>query len=943
MKNSVRAHSFFALVLLAAVAPVAAQESLLSDPMAALPLDSSVITGTFDNGLRYYIRPNSRPENRAELRLVVNAGSVLENENQRGLAHLLEHMAFNGTEHFEKQELVNYLERVGMRFGPNVNAFTSFDETVYMLRVPTDSAELLATGFQILEDWAHLLSLDEEEIDLERGVVVEEWRLGRGAGARIRDRQFPTIFANSRYADRLPIGTVDVLQSFEYQTLIDFYKEWYRPDLMAVVAVGDFDPAEIEALIRRHFESIPESPNRGPRPYYEVPGHEETLVALATDPEASNSQVAVYYKQPLRDPSTVGAYRQSIVEGLFNSMFNSRLQEIGQSANPPFLFAFSGQGSFVRTSEIYQLTAMVSNGGLETGLEAVLQEAERIKRFGFTSTELDREKSAMLRGMEQAYAERDKRDSRSLAAEYRRSFLTGEAIPGLELEWEMYQRFVPSVSLDEVNSLAAQWLVEENRVIVASSPESDDVPVPAEDEFLAALDGMRAYELEPYEDAATDIPLLAEIPAGSAVVAESMIGELGVTIWELGNGVRVLVKPTDFQDDQIVFRSFSPGGSSLIGDETFVSAMTAPSVVAQGGLGEFNLIDLQKKLSDKAVRVSASVGTYSEGVSGSASASDVETMFQLIYLNFTAPRRDTTAFSSFKTRMEGFFQNRGADPMAAFSDTVQTTLTQGHYRARPVTLELLAEMDLDESFDFYVDRFADASDFTFVFAGNIDLEQFRPLVETYLGGLPSIGRIEEGVDIGVEPPAGVIRKQVRRGVEPQSQTRITFTGMSADDSRENRYALASMAEALQIRLRERLREDLGGTYSVGVRGAINRAPEEGYSIAISFGSDPDRVEELIEVVFAEIDSISANGPSADDRDKVQQLQRRSHETNLEQNPWWVGQLLSAEQYNADPLNILKFDELVGSLTPEMMRDVAREFLRTDNYVIVSLVPENMVP
>ncbi len=702
------------------VASAVPASSQLPDLGTTLPVDSAVTIGTLQNGLRYYIRTNQRPENRAELRLIVNAGSVLEDDDQLGLAHVVEHMAFNGTENFAKQAIVDYLESIGMRFGPDVNAFTSFDETVYMLTVPTDDATMLETGFQILEEWAHKQTFDPEEIELERGVVIEEWRSGRGAEARMRDAQFPTLFADSKYAERLPIGTVEVLEGFDHERLQSFYDTWYRPDLMAVIAVGDFDGDTVEQLIHAYFTTIPIRPDPQPRDNFEVPQHDETLFAIASDPEASSSRVSIYHKQPIRDQSTYGAYRQRLVEVLYNAMFNDRLSELAQSAEPPFIAGFSSQGQFVRTSEVYFLAALVPPRGIEIGLEALVTEAKRVAQFGFTEAELNRTKADVLRSMERVYADRNTRESGLLAAEYGRNFLTDEPIPGIETEWGLHQVFLPRITLDDVNRLAGEWLTEHSRVVLTNSPRSEEVELPTREGLLAVLQAVESMDLEPYEDTASDAPLITEMPSSSPVVQETVNDRLGLTVWELGNGARVLLRPTDFEDDEIIFRAFSPRGTSLVDDEDYVAASSASMILRQSGVGDFDLVNLQKKLAGKAVRVSATISAFTEGMSGTASPQDVETMFQLIYLGFTAPRKDSTAFQSFRTRMRGFFETRSADPMAQFQDTVTVTLTQGHYRARPITPEYFDEWDLEASYDFYRDRFADASDFTFVFVGKFD-------------------------------------------------------------------------------------------------------------------------------------------------------------------------------------------------------------------------------
>jgi zinc protease len=915
--------------------PLVAQERDLTRP---LPVDSAVTTGVFDNGLRYFIRANTRPENRAELRLVVDAGSVLEDDDQRGLAHFVEHMAFNGTRHFPKQALVEYLERIGMRFGPDINAYTSFDETVYMLTVPTDTNEVFEQAFQILEDWAHQVSLDDAEVDLERGVVIEEWRLGRGAAARIRDKQFPVIFKDSRYAERLPIGSPDVLRTFDYPTIRRFYEDWYRPDLMAVVAVGDFDVTQVEELIRRHFAHIGARSNPRERTVFAVPDHDETLVTIATDAEATSSNVAVYYKQPLQEVGTVGAYRQGMVEGLHNSMLNARFFEITQQPDAPFLGAGSGRGRLVRSSEVALLGAGVRDGGAVEGLDGVLTEAARAARFGFTQSELDRARSNLLRGMELAHAEREKTPSARYAGEYVRAFLESEPIPGVAFEYELHQRFVPAVSLAEVNAVARAWLAERNRVILVDAPDKEGVTVPTEAELLAVFDLVDGKEIAPYEDAVADVPLLATVPAPSAIVSEEEIEEVGVIDWRLENGVRVLLKPTDFQDDQVVFRATSPGGTSLVDDTRYFAAATATAVVGQGGVGELSLVNLQKVLTGKAVRVQPTISQSAEGMSGAASPKDLTTMFQLIYLYFTAPRADEVAFEAFKQRMQASLANVGANPRSAFGDTVTVTMSQYHHRSRPLTAELLEEMDLDASLSFYRDRFADAGDFTFVFAGSFDVDSIRPLVQSYLGGLPSMGREETWRDPGVNPPRGVVRKTVRRGVEAQSQTRIVFTG-EAPYSRATAHGLQSMTQVLQTWLRETLREELGGTYSVSVSGSASRIPKERYRIDIAFGSAPERAEELTSVVFHHIDSLQTTGPSSDDIVKVQEAQRRARETNLRQNSYWVGQLVGRVVEDTDLRQILSAGDLTEALDIATVREAARRLFDLNNFVYVVLLPE----
>ena len=903
-----------------------------------LPVDPKITVGVFPNGLIYYIRENRRPENRAELRLVVNAGSVLEDDDQLGLAHLLEHMAFNGTENFEKQELIDFMESIGMRLGPDINAYTSFDETVYMLQVPTDDPENMTTAFQILEDWAHSVTLEGEEIDKERGVVVEEWRLGRGAFERVQKQQLPIIFKDSRYAERLPIGTKESIETAPQDAVRRFYRDWYRPDLMAVIAVGDFDAADVEALVRRHFEDLPTAASPRPRTTYGVPDQPGTDFAIATDHEFPNTSISVYHKMEREEQGSVGAYRQTIVENLYNSMLNGRLQELTQQADPPFAFGSSGKGSLIRTKGVYALSAGVEPDGVVRGLDALLTEAARVAQFGFTETELERAKASMLRGIERAFDDRENQLSRRYVAEFTRAYLEGEPIPGIEYEFELFKRFVPEISLEAVNTVGRDWIREDNRVVVVSAPEKDDVVLPTQDELLATLEAAADKELTAYEDTVTDEPLVSDMPEPAAIVETARVDALDITEWTLANGARVVLMPTDFREDEILFRAVSPGGTSLVGDEDWVIASSAAQVVSIGGLGEFNAIDLRKKLAGKAASARPSIARYSERLSGQASPKDLETLFQLVYLTFTAPRADPILFQASMAQMKAMMDNQAAMPQYAFSKKLNEVRYGGHPRARMMGPDLLEEWDLDRSFAFYKDRFADASDFTFIFVGTIDLDTIRPLVETYLGGLPSIGREESWRDVGIRDPEGVIVEEVRAGIEPQSRTRIAWTGPFVYE-RQYRTTIRTMAQVLQTRLRDILREDLSGTYGVSVGAGYSWQPLGRYSVSISFGCDPERMEELVGVVFEELEKFKAEGPTDSELADVKESFLRTHETDSERNSWWIGQLAFKYQRDEDPSDLMVFHESVEALTRAMLQEAAQQYFNMDNYYRVTLYPE----
>ena len=906
-----------------------------------LAVDPAVVTGVLDNGMRYLIRANAKPEKRAELRLALDVGSILETDQEQGLAHFVEHMAFNGTRHFAKQELWDYLERVGLRIGADLNAHTSFDETVYKLTVPTDSTQIMETAFQIFEDWAHGVSFEAEEIDKERGVVIEEWRRGQGASTRMLHKQLPALFADSKYALRIPIGQKAVLDTFQHDMLRGFYDKWYRPDLMSFIAVGDFEPAYMESLIVEYLSRVPAPATVTARPESPVPGHEETLFAIATDPEATQNTVLVYHKQDTLEQQTERAYRHSLMEGLYHGMLNRRLYELTVRADPPFLGGYSGIGLSVRTKEFLLLGAAVENNGFERGLGALLTEASRVAQHGFTATELARQKKQMLRGMEQAFRERDKLQSSGFASEYIRHMLAGEPIPGIEGEHELYSKWLPAITLTEVNELAQSWAGSVNRVIAINAPEKEGVGVPSAADLLATFETVASVNVEPYVDQGEDLPLLANEPTPGRIVGRDEIPELGVIIWELSNGARVVLKATDFKNDQILFSAYSPGGHSLVEDASFVPAAIASAAVTQGGLGNFDQVGLMKWLSGRVVGVSPYVAELHEGLSGSASPQDAETMFQMIHGYFTETRTDSVAFASLRKRLEAMVENRSSRPETAYGDTIQVTMAQHHHRARPWSESMLQELDLQTSMEVFQERFADASDFTFFFVGNLDMESVEPLVEQYLASLPASHRGEGWRDVGMTPPTGVVTRTVRRGLEPKADSRIIFTGPFDFDNRLDRLQIGLMAEAFQIKLREVLREDLGGTYGVGVGASPARFPTGNYRLTVSFGCDPERVEELTAVVFEQIKNLQKAGLDSSYTEKVREIRRREREVSLKENGWWLSLLEWVDKYGVDPLLILDNSVAENFSPADVLR--ASKWFDLTNYARFVMLPAETLP
>jgi zinc protease len=903
-----------------------------------VPVDPLITIGTLPNGFRYYIRENRQPQARAELRLAVKAGSVLEDEDQRGMAHFVEHMAFNGTRNFPGNAVGTFMQSLGVRFGAHVNAHTSFDETVYELQIPTDNPSVLDRSLLILEDFAHSVTFDPREIDQERGVILEEWRLGLGAGERIQNAQFPLLLKGSRYADRLPIGNPDIIRNINHDRLKQFYADWYRPDLMAVTAVGDFRKADVEFQIRAHFGTIPVPPSPRPRPTFTVPDQTGTAYSVITDPEATNTRISATSTTEAREQMTIGSYRQHMVEQLFAAMVSARLSEIAQAPNAPFLGAQTDRELFVRTIEVTSLEAIVARGNVERGLSALVTELARVARFGFTAPELSRMKLNLQRGLERAVVEKDKSPSGPLADEFVRNFILDEPIPGIVYEYGLNQRFLPEITLAEVNSVAKSWMADRNRLVAISAPENDKATLPNAVALASVISTTDTERLTAYVDTTSNKPLLARLPAAGAVANTSATDTLGITEWTLSNGVRVVLKPTTFKQDEIIFRAVSPGGTSLASDEDFIPAETADAVIAQGGLGDFSRLDLDKVLAGTTASVRADVGPTEEGLAGSAARKDLETMFQLIYLTFTAPRADPVAFKVMTEQLKVTLANQEAQPDAQFDRALDAALSQNHPRAQPLTPATVDRMSLDRSLAFYKDRFADASDFLFVFVGSFDLQTMKPLVEKYLGSLPSLRRNEMAKDVGMRPPSGIVEKEVKSGIAPRSQVSIVFTGPFENDE-QRRVIATAMSDTLAGNLQRTLREDLGGTYGVSVVPRFSKRPVGEYRVTITFACDPARTESLVKTAFSVIDDYKRNGPGQGQVADTRATLQRDFETNGASNIYLLNRILFKYEYGEDVRDVFNMRPFYEQVTGPALRAAAQQYLNTARYVAVTLVPE----
>jgi zinc protease len=912
-------------------------KSKVSPTSEVIPMDPAVRIGKLPNGFTYYIRKNVEPKNRVTLYLANKIGSIMENDDQLGLAHFMEHMGFNGTKNFPKNDLVNYLQKTGVRFGADLNAYTSFDETVYQLPIPSDDPEILKNGIQIMRDWAQDATLDDEEINKERGVVIEEKRLGKGAQQRMQDQFLPMLFNNSRYSNRLPIGTEEVLKNFTPATLRKFYSDWYRPDLQALIVVGDIDVDAMEKTIKDKFSDLKKAANAPNRTEYSIPLLNKNQFITVTDKEFPVTVAQILIKHPESKLITRTDYRNSIVRSLFNEMLGARFAELSKQANPPFLQGGANISGFLAGLDNYSAFVVAKPGEMEKGFKAVLTETERVQRFGFTETELERAKQSYLTGMESSFKEKDKTPSNSFVNEYLRNFLKQEATPGIEFEFNMANSLTATISLNDVNGYSKKYITDVNRDVIIMGPEKDKENLPNEAVVEKWISDVKQSNVTAFVDQVSNKPLLAAKLKGGKVVSETKTAEIGITELKLSNGVKVILKPTDFKNDEISFSAFSPGGTSLYSDADFQSASFATAIIRSGGLGEFTSVQLPKLLSGKTAFVSPYIAERSEGLSASTTPKDLETALQLTYLYFTAPRKDAETFKGLMEQQKGGLANRGNDPNSVFADSVSAILGNYNVRRTGPSIEKLNQVSLDRAFEIYKERFADASDFTFVFVGNFDNEKIKPMLEQYLGSLPSINRNESAKDLGITIPAGKLDKKIYKGQEPKANVRLVFSGDYTYSENHNNQ-LDALAEVLNIKLIERLREDEGGVYGVGARASYSKKPKGRYTFNISFGCAPENVEKLISSTLDEINKIKEKGALAGDIEKFIAEETRSTETQLKDNNFWLSYLTNQYQNEEDPKQILKYVDSLKEIKPEVLKSAAQVRL-SDNFIRLILLPE----
>ena len=924
----------FSLILLLTYSPLSQV-----NPNQPIPVDPNVRIGKLPNGMTYYIRKNAKPEHKVELRLVVNAGSILERDDQQGLAHFMEHMNFNGTAHFKKNELVSYLQSIGVRFGADINAYTSFDETVYQLSIPTENPELINKGLLVLEDWATGATLDPEEINKERGVVLEELRLGRGGEQRMRDKYFPKLLQGSQYAQRIPIGKKEILENFDRNSLLDFYETWYRPDLMALVVVGDVDVSAIEAKIKTEFSDIKAKRPMVERKVFPIPDTKGTIVDVETDKEAQVASTQIIYKKPPEKVKNQTELRQELVRQMHDGMLNLRLDEIRQSPNPPFVFAGAGFGPLFREKSSFGLFGASSPETIGSTVSTLLAEVRRAQLFGFTSGEFERQKQRYLTDLENRFKERDKSESGGFADLYVSNFLTQDPIAGIEFDYQFAKSVLPTITLSEINEVAKKATTEDNRAVIVTGPAKDDVKYPSEADLLGFLKTAESAQLKPYTETVGTEPLVKDLPVTAKITEEKTNTELGLTYWTLSNGVKVILKPTDFKEDQILMQGIAPGGLSLVSDEKAISGSSLSQFIGESGVKNLSKVDLDKILAGKKADLGIGISDTHEFVFGETTPKDLETMLQLAYLKLTSANFNKPEFDSFISKQKMFLPNLLNNPSAYFSNEVVKIMSQNNPRVFALpTLEQLDKVKFEDIQSIYKERFGDASGFTFTFGGNFDNEKIKPLILKYLGNLPGLKRNENWKDLGIRPPAGKLDKTIYKGVDQKSQVRITFTGatpFSQDESRD----LSALGELLTIKLIEILREEKGGVYGVGASGGLSKLPYEKYTFTISFPCGPENVNSLIDAAMAEVAKLR-NGQIEDkDIAKVKEARLVKLREDARTNNYWLNVIGGSVTQGTQLFTEVQAEARINSISKDALQNAAKKYLNPDTRIQIILMPE----
>lgn len=934
----------FVMVLFCSL-PIFAQKSdlNLNDPIKA---DPNVTIGKLDNGLTYYIRKNTYPKDRVEFRLAVNAGSNQENDNQQGLAHFTEHMAFNGIEGFPSNSVVDHLRSKGVVFGADLNAYTSFDETVYMIPMPTDDPGNIDLGLKILRGWAAGLLYDNKEIDEERGVIIEEYRLGLGADDRMRKEYWPVLMKDSRYAERMPIGKLDILQTFDYQVIKDFYKDWYRPDLQAVIVVGDINVTEVEAKIKTMFGNIPAKQNPRKKEIYGIGTNKEPLVAVCTDKEATGSQVMLIRKHKHAPMKTIGDFRQQLCIDLYNAMFDARFEEMTQDPKCPFLGAAAGYGEFIGNTDAYACQAMAKENRIQEALRVLMQEDYRVLKYGFLQTELDRAKEELLERYDKAAKEVDKTESARFASQYINNFLRQDPIPGAKRENTYAKKLVEGITLAEINALAKNWITEDNMVAIVTAPEKEGVSVPTKEEILSILKDKSLANVQPYVDTYKEQEILnVEKLTPGKITSVEKIESVGAEKWTLSNGITVYLKKTDYKNDEILFKASSKGGKSLYPVKDLASVDFASDIIDRGGIAEIDYNSLMKKMKGKDAGVSPEINLLSEGFSGSSSPKDLEFFFQYLNAFFTNPRIDPNAFELVMNETREGIKMINAQPMYRFlGKLIDATYNNDPYMKQMITFdeEYLKQVNFDRAVQIYKERFANPADFTFFFVGNYDEKQMKEFVELYLGSMKTNPDKKENFNLSVLKPRPdkATTQTVYAGTEEQG-----WMGMMINNPIEWSYRNSIIAdmigEALDIQFVRIVREKMGDVYSPMVSMGATKLPHPELQLMILLGCDPVKTDKLAAASLKILNDFKAKGPDKKTMALVKKQMISTRAKNIQTNNFWINYISGKINNNEPMIAPSEYDNIVNSITKKDMIEFMSKYFKPEIYTRVDMHPTTM--
>ncbi len=906
------------------------------NPNDALPLDKAVHYGKLDNGLTYYVRHNDKPENRAYLQLVVNAGSVLEDENQRGLAHMCEHMAFNGTKNFPKHKLIEFLESLGMRFGADLNAYTGFDETVYMIEIPLDSTGFLIKGLQVIYDWASNVSYETDEINAERGVIREEWRLGRGAQDRLTRKTFPAILYNSLYSRRLPIGDTTVFMHCPPDNLRNFYKDWYRPDLQAVIVVGDFDADKVTEQVKNLFGKIPARTEERERIYPEIPDHEKTIVKVATDKEAPYTILSMYIKNKFSTVNTYADLKEDIIDELATGMLNMRFSELSKKPDSPFAFVGVGYGQFIGKKSAFNFFSLAKNDKILDAVKVGTEEIQRAKKYGYTQSELERQKKVLLSDVKKQFKDKEKMSSDKWAKILHENFgLSKSPAFSFDLKYKLYRTYLPEITPEDVNKAIKDMVIDKNTVITLTAP--DKIEVPSENEILDMYNIAKKSDIKAYVEEKVSDKLILKEPVSGKVISEQKDDVTGTITWILNNGIKVVLKPTDFKDNEILMKAYSYGGYSLYPND-ILNAKNCASITDNSGVGDFNNIQLSKFISDKQVSCSPFVNLATEGFNGSSTIDDFSIMMQLIYLYFTQARFDEDAFQAYIQQQKAILANSANNPQSVWRDSLISNIYNHSPFMKSMTLADLSEIDNKKAEKIYKERFSDPGSFTFVFVGNINTDKMKPVIEKYLGSLSAADKKEKIQHPDLLIPKVTKNVYVRKGSDPKSLVYTIFSGRTKQNLKNQIY-LKALSLVLTDSLLDQIREKNQWTYSISARTNFQSLINNQYTIGIFFSSAPENVSKVNKRIMRIAKNFSSVEIPDEEMQKTIEKLKREYETNIKTNKYWLNQLLFMYESGGKPDFVTSYTDIANSLNKKILKKQAEKLLH-DYYLSVILVPES---